>query len=78
MDIFWNHTLYGGMPLVLGLVKIGVQSPDIVQKPINTNPRLKGIPYLPVYNAHLFSLKLASKIEMRIIHGILCLDPRAI
>ena len=36
------------------------------------------IPYLPVYNAHLFSLKLASKIEMRIIHGILCLDPRAI
>ena len=32
------------------------------------------VPYLPVYNAHLFF----PKFEMRIIHGILCLGPRDI
>ena len=31
----------------------------------------KALPYLPVYNAHFFSPKIASKIRMRIIHGIL-------
>ena len=29
------------------------------------------LPYLPVYNAHFFSPKIASKMRMRIIHGIL-------
>ena len=31
-----------------------------------------GIPYSPVYNAHFFSAEKAPKIDMRIIHGILC------
>ena len=30
------------------------------------------IPYLPLYNAHFFHAEKAPKIEMRIIHGILC------
>ena len=30
------------------------------------------VPYLPVYNVHFFSAEKAPKIEMRIIHGILC------
>ena len=30
------------------------------------------VPYLPVYNAHFFPAEKAPKIEMRIIHGILC------
>ena len=30
------------------------------------------LPYLPVYNAHFFPAEKAPKIEMRIIHGILC------
>ena len=30
------------------------------------------IPYLPLYNAHFFPAEKAPKIEMRIIHGILC------
>ena len=30
------------------------------------------IPYLPLYNAHFFPAEKAQKIEMRIIHGILC------
>ena len=31
-----------------------------------------GVPYLPLYNAHFFPAEKAPKIEMRIIHGILC------
>ena len=30
------------------------------------------LPYLPAYNAHFFPAEKAPKIEMRIIHGILC------
>ena len=30
------------------------------------------IPYLPIYNAHFFPAENAPKIEMRIIHRILC------
>ena len=30
------------------------------------------LPYLPLYNAHFFPAEKAPKIEMRIIHGILC------
>ena len=30
------------------------------------------IPYLRVHNAHVFSAKKAPKIEMRILHRILC------
>ena len=30
-------------------------------------------PYLPVYNAHFFSLKSTFKFTMRIIHGFHCL-----
>ena len=30
------------------------------------------IPYLPVYNVHFFSAEKAPKIEIYIIHGILC------
>ena len=31
------------------------------------------LPYLPVYNAHFFSLKSTFKFTMRIIHGFHCL-----
>ena len=31
------------------------------------------VPYLPVYNAHFFSLKSTFKFTMRIIHGFHCL-----
>ena len=30
------------------------------------------IAYLPVYNAHFFDAEKAPKMEMHIIHGILC------
>ena len=33
---------------------------------------LECIPYLPVYNAHFFRAVKGPKVEMRIIHGILC------
>ena len=33
----------------------------------------EGLPYLPVYNAHFFFVKLTFKIAMRIIHGSHCL-----
>ena len=36
--------------------------------------KTKSVPYLPVYNAHLFFPKWTRKYEMRIIHGILCLE----
>ena len=31
------------------------------------------LPYLPVYNAHFFPVKLTSKFVVRIIHGSHCL-----
>ena len=34
--------------------------------------RILKLPYLPLYNAHFFPAEKAPKIEMRIIHGILC------
>ena len=34
---------------------------------------LKRLPYLPVYNAHFFFVKLTFKFAMRIIHGSHCL-----
>ena len=38
---------------------------------LNVDATCMQLPYLPVYNAHFFSPKIASKMRMRIIHGIL-------
>ena len=32
------------------------------------------VPYLPVYDAHFFSIKISIKIAVRIIHGFNCLS----
>ena len=37
-------------------------------------PDIFGLPYLPVYNAHFFSIKTSIKIAVRIIHGFYCLS----
>jgi len=39
---------------------------------ISNGPRKGNVSYLPVYNVHFFPTEKAQKIEMRIIHGILC------